>query len=176
MKIGNHCCNVFLPLSPHPQGLSGTLTCRDMKKGKMGDEAPAPSWLRRFGFISEQMARKRQVFWHRQMSLCTSRNIHLQCPLQLGGIPWVPQGTWCGMTGAGRAPSSRGRMSKRSLCSCPLASSHGRLLQPTPGMSPEGCPLFIQGKTSWLPIPPWVIPSIPGHPVTPGFASLDSRT
>lgn len=134
---------------------------------KVGDEAPAASWLKRSGSISEQMARKRQVFWHRWMSHCTSRNIHLWCPLQLGGMLGT-QGTSCGMAGAGRAPSSRGRMSKRSLCSCPLASSHGRLHQPTPEMSPEGFPLCIQGKTSWLPIRPWVIPSIPskGSPVT----------
>lgn len=71
---------------------------------KVEHEAPAASWLRRSGSISEQRARKRQVFWHRQMSHCPSRNIHLQCPLQLGGIPWGIQGTCCGMAGSWKSP------------------------------------------------------------------------
>lgn len=104
-----------------------------MKMRKVGDEAPAASWLRRSGSISEQRARKRQVFWHRQMSHCPSRNIHLRCPLQLGGVLGDPRDL-LGMAGAGRAPSSRGRVSKSFHCSWPPAM--GGFTSP-----PQGCPL-----------------------------------
>lgn len=64
---------------------------------KVEDEAPAASWLMRSGSISEQMARQHQVFWHRPMSHCTSRNIHLRCPLRLEGMLGDPRDTlWHG--------------------------------------------------------------------------------